>query len=473
MSTVAPGAAALGLSIEDTAAAIGVLSDAGIQASSAGTGLRRVLSGLTNPTAGAPAALEGMGLTMRQVSPEANSFVDIIATLADAGLGASEALEIFGDRGGPAILALTGQVPRLRELTGVLEEAEGAAAKMAETLSDNLEGDVRELGSAMAELAQQIGEAGVTSAMRGLTQAVTALARAADESVENWAAFFNIDAEGELRSIQQELDSLARRRDKILENIPRSPWPDQLRDALQEVNAEMLDLVKQRDDLIANRVGAGGEGSGAVAGVAGIGEAASEAAAELREAGNELKNVEALMRELSDLRMEINTVARPDSELNTLDVADAVFGGREALRKGDAEAAVEAADKAREIISRIAKEGTQSRIVIDGMIGTVERLGQEIQKSLSSEDLTAGLEKADNKIATINGRDVLVTLEVDDTQIDAASAKIDALQKKASGALAIGGAPPPGISRGSGETAQGGYGLLLPLIDAADAVGGR
>ena len=51
LKLVAPVAAALGVNVETTAAALGVLSDAGLQATLAGTGLRKVLFDLANPTA--------------------------------------------------------------------------------------------------------------------------------------------------------------------------------------------------------------------------------------------------------------------------------------------------------------------------------------------------------------------------------------------------------------------------------------
>lgn len=61
VSTVAKGA---GFSIEQTAAAIGVLSNAGVEGSLAGTGLRKTINSLTSPTRGATAALQKYGMTM-------------------------------------------------------------------------------------------------------------------------------------------------------------------------------------------------------------------------------------------------------------------------------------------------------------------------------------------------------------------------------------------------------------------------
>jgi len=138
MSFVGPVASALEIEMSDAAAAIGVLSDAGIQGSSAGTGLRRVLSSLANPTGEAKTALEGLGLELERLNPQTNDITEIVQRLSNAGLSAADALTIFGDRGGPAILALTSQTGRLRELTGALTDVEGESARMADTMRDNL-----------------------------------------------------------------------------------------------------------------------------------------------------------------------------------------------------------------------------------------------------------------------------------------------------------------------------------------------
>lgn len=173
MAYVAPVASALGLEVEGAAGAIGVLSDAGIQGSAAGTGLRRVLSSLANPSSAAEEALRSMGITLDQVNPATNELTDIVDLLAARGLTAADALTIFGDRGGPAILALTSQNERLRELTGTIEDSEGAASAMADTMRDTLQGDINELGSAIQELALTLGETGLLDALRAIVQFMT------------------------------------------------------------------------------------------------------------------------------------------------------------------------------------------------------------------------------------------------------------------------------------------------------------
>lgn len=177
MKFVGPIASSLGLGINKTAAAMGVLSDNGLQGSMAGTGLRRVLSSLVNPTNEAAESLSALGVSLEDVNPQTNELTDIVDRLAEAGLDASDALTIFGDRGGPAILALTNSRGRLRELTKEMENVEGAAGDMASQMRDNLEGDAMSLKSAIEGLIISIGDAGLTTVLRGLIQTITAVVR--------------------------------------------------------------------------------------------------------------------------------------------------------------------------------------------------------------------------------------------------------------------------------------------------------
>ena len=185
MKYVGPIASAMGISMSDSAAAVGTLSDAGLQGSMAGTGLRQVLSSLANATPAATKALRGMGLTMADLNPATNSLVTIVERLAAAGLDAGTALEVFGDRGAPAILNLVAGLPKLRQLTATLGDVEGEAKRMADTMRDSLGGDLKNLMSAIEGLIISIGEAGLTTVLRATTQAITALVRGVASLVDS------------------------------------------------------------------------------------------------------------------------------------------------------------------------------------------------------------------------------------------------------------------------------------------------
>lgn len=170
MKYVGPIARSLGISMEDTAAAIGVLANQGIQGSMAGTGLKTSLSTLVNPSKAAKEAIKSLGIDLKDVNPQFNRLDDIIRKLAESGLDAERAFQIFGQRGATAMLALTGDIPGLEKLIKVTNDATGSAERMSKIMRDNLKGDAEILKSALTELTLIIGDAGLTRAVRSFLQ---------------------------------------------------------------------------------------------------------------------------------------------------------------------------------------------------------------------------------------------------------------------------------------------------------------
>ena len=184
MKYVGPIANSLGISMEDTAAAVGVLANAGIQGTMAGTGLRSSLSSLLTPTAAAKKAIKELGIDIKDLNPNANSLQDIIKRLADAGLDAERAFTIFGERGATSMIALTSNVPMLERLTEVTNNAQGAARRMAEIKLDNIAGDFEKLSGEIAETALKLGDAGLTGAIRKYLQVATTWVESLNKSIE-------------------------------------------------------------------------------------------------------------------------------------------------------------------------------------------------------------------------------------------------------------------------------------------------
>lgn len=150
MSYVAPVAEGAGLSIEETAAAIGTLSNAGIQGERAGTALRSMIASLQNPTGQTANALKDLGLSAEDVNPSMNSLSEILGTLEDAGMDSSQAMQLVGQEAGPGLIALLSEgSDGLKEFTNDLENSEGAATSMADKMSDNAKGSIREFRSAL------------------------------------------------------------------------------------------------------------------------------------------------------------------------------------------------------------------------------------------------------------------------------------------------------------------------------------
>lgn len=182
MAFVGPVAAALKIPMGDAAAAVGALSDAGIQGSAAGTGLRRVLSSLANPTGAAAKSLQSLGVELETVNPATNSLVDIVDRLSASGMSAADALTIFGDRGGPAILALVENNAKVRELSGGLRDVAGESERMAGIMRDTLTGDMQTFSSAMQDLAISISSE-LGPSLRGVVQSATSFVRLLSDSM--------------------------------------------------------------------------------------------------------------------------------------------------------------------------------------------------------------------------------------------------------------------------------------------------
>jgi TP901 family phage tail tape measure protein len=177
MAQVGAFSAGLGVSVEDTAAAIGILSNAGIQASAAGSALKAIFAGLLGTSEKTSEILERLGISLSDIDPRTKSIVDIVDTLTRSGLGASEALQLFGRRGVTAILALQKNAGVLRELTMITNNATGASARMADVMRQNLATDVKLLTSALSELILTMGDAGLGSALRSNIQGLAQMAR--------------------------------------------------------------------------------------------------------------------------------------------------------------------------------------------------------------------------------------------------------------------------------------------------------
>lgn len=167
LKLVAPIAAGLGVEIEETAAAISTLSNAGLQATLAGTGLRRVLSELESPSTKTKKTLKDLGLETDQFKISSVGLTAALEALAKAGVDTGLGLEIFGDRGGPAFEVLSTSIQDVKDFTFALENADGTARRIADTMDDNLNGSILAAKSAFEGLVLTVGEGGATGALRG------------------------------------------------------------------------------------------------------------------------------------------------------------------------------------------------------------------------------------------------------------------------------------------------------------------
>jgi len=159
MKYVAAVAHTAGVSLAESSAAIGLLSNAGIKGSMAGTSLRRIIASLINPTDKAKETLEALGITMEDIDLRTHTLADVIDLLKEKGATAADIMTIFGTRAGNAMLALmnTGG-EALRQLTQELENAKGATEEVAKTQEQTLNKQIQILKNNLTDISITVAE---------------------------------------------------------------------------------------------------------------------------------------------------------------------------------------------------------------------------------------------------------------------------------------------------------------------------
>lgn len=157
LAYVGPIAHGTGLSLEETAAALGMLYNAGLPASMAGTALRGALLRLMNPTAAARDTLKSMGLTLQDVDPTIHKFADIVKILGERQMTTAESAIIFGVRAASGMVALSGASDKLEILTEKLQNVQGLTREIAEVQLSTLSGSFVLLKSALEGLMISLG----------------------------------------------------------------------------------------------------------------------------------------------------------------------------------------------------------------------------------------------------------------------------------------------------------------------------
>ena len=161
----APVAGALGFSAEDTAEAIGLMANAGIKSSQAGTAMRSMMTNLTGDVTFAGAAFGELTVKTTNTDGSMRSLGDILKDCRGAFSQMSESEQaanaeaLVGKNAMSGFLAVMNAAPGdIEKLNGAITNCDGTTEKMAATMQDNLAGQVTILKSQLEELAISIGE---------------------------------------------------------------------------------------------------------------------------------------------------------------------------------------------------------------------------------------------------------------------------------------------------------------------------
>lgn len=161
----APIAGALGFSCEDTAEALGLMANAGIKSTQSGTSMRSIMTALSGEVKFCSESFGEMEIATTNSDGSMRSLSDILADCRVAFDQMSEsekagtAQSLVGKNAMSGFLALMNAAPAdIDKLSGAIANCDGTSLQMAETMQDNLAGQLTILKSQLEELAISFGE---------------------------------------------------------------------------------------------------------------------------------------------------------------------------------------------------------------------------------------------------------------------------------------------------------------------------
>ncbi|WP_239745195.1 phage tail tape measure protein [Mammaliicoccus sp. F-M27] len=159
-----PPAKSLGVSLEDTSSAIGIMSDAGLEGSQAGTALRASFIKLAKPTKASAKVMEEMGISLSDSKGNFVGMPKLIEQFKNGMQGMSKeqklatVSQIVGTEAASGFLTLIDAGPsKIKKFSNELKNSDGASKKAADRMKDNLKGSLEQLSGAFESAGIIIG----------------------------------------------------------------------------------------------------------------------------------------------------------------------------------------------------------------------------------------------------------------------------------------------------------------------------
>lgn len=176
---VAPVAGAMKYSVEDVSLALGLMANASVKGSMAGTALKTSLARMAAPTDKISGAMSKYGISLTDSKGKMKTLKELMDNVRGSLGGLAEAEQtaaasiIFGKEAMAGMLSIVNASEKdYKNLTKAVNNADGAAQEMAETMLDNLEGSITLLQSAADGVKNEIGER-LSPYVRGLAKMLT------------------------------------------------------------------------------------------------------------------------------------------------------------------------------------------------------------------------------------------------------------------------------------------------------------
>ncbi|MFD1398564.1 phage tail tape measure protein [Lacticaseibacillus suilingensis] len=189
MQYTGQSAHAAGVSLTETVADIGLLSNAGLQGSTAGTAFNMMLQKLAAASTKADSPMAKLGVNIKAFKDGQIGLPEVIEQVTKATEGKNKVDKVaavnaaFGERGGRAVLALLNAgAPAMRKLTQETSNAAGATKKVSDMMGNTAAANFNKLKSSVQVLGIEVGE--------NLLPAITPLVAKATEMVQ---AFGKLD----------------------------------------------------------------------------------------------------------------------------------------------------------------------------------------------------------------------------------------------------------------------------------------
>lgn len=197
---VAPVAGAMNYSVEDTSLALGLMANASIKGSMAGTALKTSLANMAAPTDSMAAAMDKYGISLTDSEGNMKSLRGVIDNLRGSLGGLSEteqtaaASTIFGKEAMAGMLAIINASEEdYNKLSTAIGNSKDAAEGMADTMLDNLKGSFTLMQSAIEGTENAFGKrlspylrgiaGGITDMMPEITNGINAVMDVADDKI--------------------------------------------------------------------------------------------------------------------------------------------------------------------------------------------------------------------------------------------------------------------------------------------------
>lgn len=198
MKVVGPVASKLGNDLEGTAAALGVLANAGLQGSVGATALRSALSRLAAPSKEAEGIIAKLAKTSGQSRDAFDSskrtILELFKAFNKAGAETSDLVKVFGQEGLAGALTLIAESDGLATLGEQARNVTGEAQDLADAMNNTLQGAMANLRSAVESLYIAFGESGLAGGLRIVVDALTITVRSM-AGVESKTGEFSKSAE--------------------------------------------------------------------------------------------------------------------------------------------------------------------------------------------------------------------------------------------------------------------------------------